>query len=265
MQSILFPQIDPIIFSVGPLAIRWYALAYVIGIVFGFLFLKKLNRLKPIVLCDNALDDIILFSVLGIVFGGRIGYFFFYNFEKIFSDPISIFFIWKGGMSFHGGLIGLIFAIFLLSKKHKFNFIKSLDLISCVAPIGLFFGRIANFINAELYGKVTDVSWAVIFPNSDGMPRHPSQIYEALLEGILLFVIMNFLVRKNNIRKKEGMLGGIFIVLYGLCRIFVEFFREPDWQLGYYLSYFTMGQILSLPMIIIGCYFIFRKVRIKKT
>ncbi len=264
MQSILFPQIDPIIFSVGPLAIRWYALAYVIGIVFGFLFLKKLNRLKPIVLCDNALDDIILFSVLGIVFGGRIGYVFFYDLEKFFFDPKTIFFIWKGGMSFHGGLIGLIFSLFLLSKKHKFNFIRSLDLVSCVAPIGLFFGRIANFINAELYGKITDVPWAVIFPNTSGLPRHPSQIYEALLEGILLFIIMNILVRKNNIRKKEGMLGGIFIASYGACRIFIEFFREPDIQIGYILNYFTMGQVLSLPMIIIGCYFIFRKVKISK-
>ena len=259
MQSILFPQIDPIIFSVGPISIRWYALAYVIGIVFGFLFLKKLNRLKPVVLCDNALDDIILYSVLGIVFGGRFGYVFFYDFQKYFFDPISIFFVWKGGMSFHGGLIGLIFSLFLLSKKHKFNFIKSLDLVSCVAPIGLFFGRIANFINAELYGKVTDVSWAVIFPYSDGMPRHPSQIYEAILEGILLFIIMNVLVRKNNIRKKDGMLGGIFITLYGCCRIFVECFREPDLHLGYFFNYITMGQILSLPMIIIGCYFILKK------
>ncbi len=264
MQAILFPQIDPIIFSIGPFSIHWYALAYLAGIIFGFILLKKLNRLKPVVLSDNALDDIILFSVIGIIFGGRIGYIFFYDLEKFFFDPKTIFFVWKGGMSFHGGLIGLIFALFLLAKKHKFNFIRSLDLVSCVAPIGLFFGRIANFINAELYGKITDVPWAVVFPNTSGLPRHPSQIYEALLEGILLFILMNILVHKNSLRKKEGMLGGIFITLYGACRIFVEFFREPDFKIGYILNYFTMGQILSLPMIIIGCYFIFRKVKISK-
>jgi len=264
MPAILFPQIDPIIFKIGSFSIHWYAIAYVMGIILGFVYLRKLNKLKPVIFNDNALDDIIIYAVLGIILGGRFGYIFFYSMDSFLSNPTILLQIWKGGMSYHGGMLGLIIALYFLARKHKLHFIRTLDLVTCVAPIGLFFGRIANFINAELVGRTTDAPWGVIFPYTNGEPRHPSQLYEAALEGILLFIIMSVLVRINSIRTKPGMLGGIFIALYGVIRIFIEFFREPDQHLGYYYTYFTMGQFLSLPMIIIGCYFIFRKAKLQR-
>jgi phosphatidylglycerol:prolipoprotein diacylglycerol transferase len=262
MQSILFPNFNPIAFSLGPISIHWYALAYIVGILGGYLHLKRINKLKPIVFSQKSFDDIILFSVLGIVFGGRIGYVFFYNFKKFLTDPIFLFQTWNGGMSFHGGVIGLIIAIYFLCKKHNLNFLRSLDLITCVAPIGLFLGRLANFVNAELYGRPTDIAWGVIFPNSDGIARHPSQLYEAFCEGIILFCIMNLLLQNKNVRSSPGKLGGIFLIFYSCFRIIIEFFREPDFQIGFLLDFFTLGQLLSLPMLLIGCYFVFRKAKI---
>lgn len=259
MLAILFPNISPIIFEVGFIKIHWYAIAYLLGIVFGYQLLKKLNASQHYVVPVVALDDIILFAVLGIIIGGRLGYVFFYDFDKIISDPKTIFFIWKGGMSFHGGTLGLIFSMFLLSKKHKFSFMKLIDMVCVVAPIGLFLGRIANFINAELWGRTSSVAWAVIFPNAGEIPRHPSQIYEALLEGVLLFVIMLICFSSNKIRSRPGMLAGIFLVGYSIARIFVEFYREPDYQIGYILTYFTMGQLLTLPMFSVGMYLLLRK------
>ncbi|MFI4983691.1 MAG: prolipoprotein diacylglyceryl transferase [Rickettsiales bacterium] len=258
MLAILFPHISPIIFQVGFIKIHWYAVAYLVGIVFGYLLLKKLNSSGRKVLSDVALDDIIMYAVLGIVLGGRLGYVFFYDFENFLDDPKRIFFIWKGGMSFHGGTLGLIISMFLLSKKHKFNFLQLMDMICVVAPIGLFFGRLANFINSELWGRTTDVAWAVVFPNGGDLPRHPSQIYEAILEGIVLFVIMLCCFRNKKIISAPGKLAGIFLVGYSFARIFIEFYREPDYQIGYLLEYFTMGQLLTLPMLAAGAYLILK-------
>lgn len=265
MLAILFPNISPIIFEVGFIQIRWYALAYLFGIVFGYLLLKKLNNVQRKVLPDVALEDVIMYAVLGIVIGGRVGYVFFYDFENFLSDIKKIFFVWNGGMSFHGGILGLIFAMYLLSKKHKFSFLKLMDMISVVSPIGLFLGRIANFINAELWGRATDVPWAVLFPHAGDLPRHPSQIYEAILEGIILFIIMLLSFKNKKIRAQSGKLSGIFLVGYSVSRIFIEFYREPDYQIGYLLNYFTMGQVLTLPMLLLGLYFILKnKSRLRK-
>lgn len=266
MLAILFPQIDPIFFQAGPLTIRWYAIAYLVGVVFGYLLLKRLDAGKHKIFPQNSRDDLIFYSVLGIIIGGRFGYIFFYDFFLIFSDPISIFFVWKGGMSFHGGAIGLTFSTFLYTKKYKINFLNALDLISIVVPIGLFFGRIANFVNAELYGRATDMPWAVIFPTGGNFGRHPSQIYEAILEGIVLFLIMLLAYKKLNYKKQPGKIAAIFLIFYSAFRFIVEFFREPDLHIGFIFEYMTLGQILSLVsfIIAIACYYRFSNIALVK-
>jgi phosphatidylglycerol:prolipoprotein diacylglycerol transferase len=255
-----FPNIDPIIFSIGPIAIRWYALAYITGILLGGYYIMFLNRKYKLKLVNkDIIDDFIFYAVLGIILGGRVGYTLFYNFSYYSEYPWQIFFIWQGGMSFHGGIIGLTLAMLLLCRKHKIKFLNFMDLVACASPIGLFFGRLANFANAELYGRPTDVAWGVIFPYSDGLARHPSQLYEAALEGLLLFLVMMYLVSKKPVRQKNGALSGVFLIGYGISRIIVEFFRQPDEQIGYIAEIFSMGQILSLPMIILGVYLIINK------
>lgn len=262
MLAIFFPHLNPIAFTFFGFEVYWYSFAYIFGILLGYALIKKLNSHKKPIFTAPALDDLLVYSICGIVLGGRIGYVLFYDFIKTINDPINLFMIRQGGMSFHGGAIGLILSIYILCTKHKINVYKALDLVVCVVPIGLFLGRIANFINQELYGRVTDVSWGVIFPLAGDLPRHPSQLYEAFLEGIVLFSVLIYLFYQTKLIKKPGSLGGFFLVGYGLARILVENYREPDAHLGYYFDIFTMGQLLSIPMLIIGGYFILRKPKV---
>lgn len=258
-MAITLPNLDPNIFSLGPIAIRWYSLAYIAGILLCLYFIKKQNN-KFFILSDEALDNWLLYAVFGILIGGRLGYVLFYNFEYYIQNPIKIFYIWNGGMSFHGGLFGSILSMYLFSKKYKIEFLALMDAISIVAPIGLFFGRIANFINMELYGRVTNSSLGVIFPNSDGLPRHPSQLYEAFLEGLVLFIIMISIYRFTKASNKRGIICGYFLLFYSIFRFIIEFFREPDMQLGEFdlIIKFTMGQILTLPTLILAIILFFR-------
>lgn len=245
---------SPILFDLGFIAIRWYSLAYIFGIIVGWWYAKKIIQDKFTVnnynLGPQNFDDLITYLVFAIIIGGRIGYIFFYNFEYFLVNPLSSFKIWEGGMSFHGALIGIIIATYFFSIKNKIKTFILLDLIACVSPIGIFLGRIANFINGELVGKVTDVKWSVIFPQIDMMPRHPSQLYEALLEGLLLFIILNTVIFRENY--KIGKCSCLFLIFYGTFRIFSELFREPDFHIGYIFDFLSMGTILSILMIIIG-------------
>jgi len=253
-MSLIFhiPEIDPIAFNIWFIAIRWYSLAYIFGILAALIFLKKANKNCQI-MSKKAEEDWLTWAILGIIIGGRIGYILFYNFNFYIEHPLEIVKIWQGGMSFHGGLLGVIFAMFIFCKKNQINFLKLTDTLSVIAPVGIFFGRLANFINMELYGRVTNSeNYGFIFSAIDNQKRHPSQLYEAFFEGILLFIILFFLRKWQNISKKTGILSGIFIILYSLARIFVEQFREPDGHLGFIAYNITMGQILSLPILIFG-------------
>ena len=248
-----FPDIDPIIFSLGFFHLRWYALAYLGGILLGWFLLKRITA-KPQDPIGNApLDSLINNGIIGIILGGRLVYVIFYNPVYFIDNPLKVFAVWEGGLAFHGGFLGMVAAIIFTAKRHQVSVIGLGDLIAIAAPIGIFFGRCANFINAELYGRVSDVPWAVIFPNTDGRPRHPSQIYEALLEGLLLFVIL-LIAWRMGARQRPGLLIGIFITGYGIARIIIENFRQPDVQLGFIIGGITMGQILSLPMVMIGAW-----------
>lgn len=256
-----FPAFDPVAFQIGPLAVRWYALAYLGGFIFGWLYAKRLTRKfqgRP-----NALDfdDFLTWAVIGVILGGRIGYILFYNFTEYLADPLAIFAVWRGGMSFHGGLIGMIAAILLFCRARSIPLLRFGDVIACVVPIGIFLGRIANFINGELWGRTADVPWAIVFPGAGPLPRHPSQLYEALLEGVLLFALLWLLARSPRVWNKPGILCGTFLLGYGAARLFVEHFREPDAQLGFLLGGLTMGQWLSVPMLAIGLILIFRPKR----
>ena len=254
----LIHNIDPVAFNFFIFEIRWYSLAYIFGILLGWYYAKKIiSKLKSNngnfrTLNSKDFDDLIPYLILGIILGGRLGYVFIYNFEYYTENLINILFIWEGGMSFHGGLVGVIFFTFIFSKKKNINTFYFLDIAAIVTPIGLFFGRIANFINAELYGKPTDVPWSIIFANIDNLPRHPSQIYEAFLEGIILFLLLNFFAFKKKIIFKHGLISGLFLTFYSLLRILSEFFREPDIQMGYLYLGTTMGQVLSLIMLLFG-------------
>ena len=254
---------SPIMIDLGLFQIRWYSMAYILGIALGWMYAKKI--IKKISKKDynfssikvSQFDDIIIYLVLGIILGGRIGYVIFYNFEYYSQNILEIFKVWQGGMSFHGGLLGVIIAIFMFTKNTKTNFFKFSDIVACVAPIGLFFGRIANFINGELFGTVSTLPWAVIFPNGGNVSRHPSQIYEAILEGFVLFFIINFLALKKNLILKTGYISGLFLIFYSIARIIGENFREPDMQLGYFFGHFSMGSILSCITFLVGCFIIF--------
>ena len=252
-----FPNIDPVIVSIGPLAIHWYSLAYVIGILFGWYYSLKLIEKFPIGITKKNIDEFITWAIIAIIAGGRLGYVLFYDPIKYFSQPLDILKTYEGGMSFHGAVVGLVIAIFLFSKKYKVSFLSLPDIVAAVAPVGLFLGRIGNFINGELYGRVSDVAWAVVFPNSDGQPRHPSQLYEAVAEGLVLFFITLIAIFQYNSLKFRGRTFGVFLTFYSLCRIFIEVFREPDFHIGFVWSNFTMGQILSLPMFVLGLYLMF--------
>ena len=255
-------NLDPVFIDLGIISIRWYSLAYIAGIFLGWWVGKKiiltLKIQHNIYISPSKFDDLITYLVFSIILGGRIGYIFFYNLSYYIENPFEIAKIWQGGMSFHGGLIGVILGTYFFCKKNKIQIFPILDVIACVAPIGLFFGRIANFINGELYGKITSAYWGVIFPEIDQFIRHPSQIYEAILEGLALFIILNKIIKKKNYT--VGTCSFIFLILYGSFRIFSEMFREPDQQLGYLFNVLSMGTLLSILMIVIGItIFYFRK------
>ena len=247
-------NLDPVLFDFGIIAIRWYSLAYLAGILIGWWLGKKIIVKKFQNISQKfdlrEFDDLVTYLIISIIVGGRVGYIIFYNPGYYISNPLDIIKIWEGGMSFHGALIGVISGTYLFAIKRKISSLFLLDIIACVSPIGIFFGRIANFINGELVGKATNASWGVIFPNVDMLARHPSQIYEALLEGIILFFILNIFIFKKNY--KTGSCSFLFLIFYGFFRIFSEIFREPDVQLGYLFNFFSMGTILSFLMIISG-------------
>ncbi len=248
---ITLPNIDPVAFSLGPIAIRWYSLAYIFGILFALFWLKKVNQ-KTNMMSAKALDDWLLWAVLSIIIGGRLGYVIFYNGQYFLYHPLEALAIWHGGLSFHGGLAGVIIGMALFCKKYKINSFQLLDTLAVAAPIGLMFGRFANFMNMELYGRVTDGNFGIIFPNAGNLPRHPSQLYEALLEGLILFIILFCLYNFSKMKEKFGALGGTFLAGYGCFRMLIENFRQPDEQLGFIFFHITMGQLLSLPLIIGG-------------
>src|SRR5690554_34817 len=254
-----YHNIDPVIFSIGDFHIHWYGLFYIITFVIGYIFIKINLRSKNAVITNDQYDTVLFLTLLGVIVGGRLGYVLFYNLGHYLRNPIKIFAVWEGGMSFHGGAIAVLALGYLFVKKHRLRFYPLADAVVPFAALGLGLGRIGNFINGELYGRVTDVPWAMIFPGTDGKPRHPSQLYQALLEGFLLFIILQILYYK---KLKEGIVFWSFIGLYGIFRFFIEFFREPDPQLGFLIFSLTMGQILCISMIIaavIGSYCLLKR------
>jgi len=262
MLTIPYPAIDPVLIEFGPFAIRWYALAYIAGLLLGWRYCVSMARRPPHVLDPPQLDDFLVWVTLGVVLGGRIGYVLFYNLPYYSQHPIEALKIWTGGMSFHGGTIGVVLAMFLFTRLRKIDFLRLGDILVCAVPIGLFLGRLANFVNGELYGRPTDVPWAMIFPADEArLPRHPSQLYEAALEGMVLFLLLFVLQRFTRARDYRGYLSGVFLAGYALARIVAEFFREPDRQLGYLVGGFTMGQLLSVPVLLAGAWLILRSRR----
>lgn len=254
MNGLAYPNISPVIFSIGVFDLRWYSLAYLFGIVAAWILVYRDIKKYALPIDRKSLDDTMFNVTLGIIFGGRIFYVLFYNFEMFLSNPLEIFALWHGGMSFHGGLLGVIAALFYSARKMKYPFLGLTDMFAPYAPIGLFLGRIANFVNDELWGRVSHLPWAVKFPSGGYLPRHPSQLYEAALEGLVLFVLLQVLWRHDWARARKGFVSGVFLSVYGFCRIVIEFFREPDAQLGFILPNVTMGQILSVPIFILGVF-----------
>lgn len=260
LAALPFPQIDPVIVQIGPLAIHWYGLGYIVGILFAWWYAKRLvtdTRLWPqgiLPMKPEDLDDFVVWAAVGVVVGGRTGYILFYDLPRYLANPLDIFAVWQGGMSFHGGMLGTILAMVLFARSRGIHAWSLLDVVAAGVPVGLGLVRVANFVNDELWGRVTDVPWAVEFPNGGMVPRHPSQLYEALLEGLVLFVVLRVLTHSRHKLGTPRFVGGAFICGYGLSRIFVEFFREPDAQLGYLLGtgWLTMGMVLSTPMVLAG-------------
>ncbi len=249
--TIPFPAINPVALAIGPFAIRWYALAYIVGLLIGWRYCLALSGRSPHLVRRQDVDDFLVWATLGVVLGGRIGYVLFYNPDYYFAHPLQALYVWHGGMSFHGGAIGVTIAIILFSRFRTIAIFAFSDIITEAIPIGLFFGRIANFINGELYGRPTDVPWAMIFPNGGPVPRHPSQLYEAFCEGFLLFLLL-FVAERRGGRERPGILTGLFLAGYAVARMSGELFRQPDPQLGYLIFGTTMGQLLSIPVLIAG-------------
>jgi phosphatidylglycerol:prolipoprotein diacylglycerol transferase len=255
-----FPAIDPVLISIGPIAIRWYALAYIVGILLGWLYVRALIRAErlwrgpaPLTVADY--DDFILWVTLGIILGGRIGYVLFYNPAYFAAHPLEILQLWNGGMSFHGGFVGCVLAVVAFARYRGISILSLGDLTCAASTIGLFLGRIANFINGELWGRPTDVPWAMVFPNGGPLPRHPSQLYEAALEGVVLFAVLFLLIRAGAL-KRPGVITGAFALGYGIARSICELYREPDAQLGFLWGGLTMGMLLSVPLMLTGIAFI---------
>jgi phosphatidylglycerol---prolipoprotein diacylglyceryl transferase len=258
--AIPFPAFDPVLVSIGPFALRWYALAYIFGILLGWLYARAIIRSDrlwggpaPLTVAD--FDDFVLWVTLGTILGGRLGYVLFYNPAHFAAHPAEVLQVWKGGMSFHGGFLGCVLAVMLFARARGIPMLSLGDITCAVGPIGLFLGRLANFVNGELWGRPTDVPWGVVFPGGGPLPRHPSQLYEAALEGVVLFAVLAFLIRNGALRR-PGLVIGAFALGYGVARSFAELFREPDPQLGFLWGGLTMGMLLSLPMVIAGLGFI---------
>lgn len=260
-----FPEIDPVIFQIGPLAVHWYGLAYVAGILIGWFYARRLamnnalwrNETPAVTL--QQLDDFLLWAAGGIVLGGRIGYILFYDLGSVLANPIRAIEIWNGGMSFHGGFLGTTLAMIIFARRNGIVRWSLFDIVAAVVPIGLFFGRIANFINGELWGRLSSMPWAIVFPTGGPFARHPSQLYEAALEGLVLLCVLAWFIYRRQALKSPGLVTGIFVLGYALSRIFVEFFREPDAQIGYLVGgWLTMGMLLSLPMALAGIWAIAR-------
>jgi len=249
-QFLQFPVIDPIIFSIGPIALRWYGMMYLIGFLVAMFLANRAADKSASEWTRDQVSDLLFYSFLGVILGGRIGYVLFYQWDYFLADPLYLFQIWQGGMSFHGGLLGVITAVYIFARKTNKSFLVVGDFVAPLVPVGLGMGRLGNFINAELWGRQTDVPWAMVFPtDSLQLPRHPSQLYEFFLEGVVLFIILYMVTRKP---RSLGLASGTFLIGYGVFRSIVEFFREPDAHLGLYFSFISKGQILSIPMILLG-------------
>jgi phosphatidylglycerol:prolipoprotein diacylglycerol transferase len=272
--ALTFPDIGPNVFppigpfeifglTLGPFALRWYALAYIVGLVIGWRYCVWLSKKRPVTITTLQLDDFLVWAIVGVIVGGRLGYVLFYQPSQYFADPATILQLWHGGMSFHGGTVGVILALILFARRNKIPFLALCDIVTAAVPIGLFLGRLANFVNAELYGRPADVPWAMVFPTDPAqLPRHPSQLYEAGLEGIVLFIVLFVLMQSESVRRRHGLVTGTFLAGYALARIVAELFREPDAFLGFIAAGTTMGQWLSLPMLIAGGVFVWRALRV---
>ena len=256
-----FPNLSPVAFAIGPFQLRWYALAYLVGILSAWFLTKRNIDKYKLGLTSAQLDDLVFYTTLGIILGGRLGYVLFYGRAYFWHHPAEILAVWHGGMSFHGGIAGVILALCHFAKKEKFPFLKITDIVALYVPIGIFLGRLTNFINDELWGRVTTVPWAVKFPSGGYMPRHPSQIYEALSEGVLMFIILNLLWKKEFVRNHYGIISAVFLIIYTASRLCMEFFREPDEQIGFILGQITLGQLLSVPFLLIGGYILFKSLK----
>ena len=254
-----FPAIDPVLIQIGPFAIRWYALAYITGLLIGWRYMLRFSREEGAGLRPKEVDDLLLWVTLGVLLGGRLGYVLFYNPAYYWANPVEALALWQGGMSFHGGLLGVVLAMAAFARSRRLKLLAIADPLARTVPIGLFLGRLANFVNGELYGRPSDVPWAMIFPaDADRVPRHPSQLYEAAGEGILLFALLWWLARKTDFRARPGWLSGAFCAGYGVARLVAELFRQPDAQIGFLVGGATMGQLLSVPLLAFGLYLMAR-------
>jgi len=253
------PSINPVVMSLGFIDIRWYSLAYIFAFILGSFIIKKLNSVSYRLISNDKIDKFFIWAIIGVILGGRVGYVLFYQTNLFFIKPTYILEIWNGGMSFHGGLIGMILSIYFFSLKYKIKFFYLSDLVSLVAPIGLFLGRISNFINTELYGRITDFPLAIIYPLIDNNPRHPSQLYEAFFEGVILFMILLFYFSNKPKQYIIGNISGLFLIFYSIFRFFIEYLREPDYHLGLVFYYFSMGQLLCIPFLFAGIWILVRK------
>jgi len=263
MTGIPFPEFDPVALHLGPLVIRWYALAYLVGFLGGWWYCtdlarRRLTRQPDARPTPDDLSDFLVWVIIGVILGGRLGNVFFYYPDYYLQNPLEIFMVWKGGMAFHGGLLGVVVAILAFAWNRGFSPVALGDLVSAAAPIGIFLGRLANFVNGELWGRPADVPWAMVFPRADALPRHPSQLYEAALEGLLLFLVLFWLARRPGVLERTGTLSGVFLIGYGITRSVAEFFREPDMYFGAGTVGITMGQLLSLPMVAVGLWLVWR-------
>lgn len=256
--ALAFPNIDPVLIEIGPIAIRWYGLAYVFGLLLGWRYMRRLADGPPEVTKKQDVDDFLVWATLGVIIGGRLGYVLFYQPVYFLYHPLAIFQTWSGGMSFHGGFLGVVIVAWIFVRRKGIDPLAFGDILACAAPIGLFFGRVANFINGELFGRVTDVPWGMVFPAGGPEPRHPSQLYQAALEGLVLFVLLFVLWRIEAVRRRTGLLIGVFLIGYAAARTFAELFRQPDAHIGFLAAGTTMGQLLSLPMLAVGVWLILR-------
>ena len=262
IPALLFPAFDPVAIAIGPIVIRWYALAYIAGIVIAWQVARRLVQRPPVAATPEQMDDFVTWATLGIILGGRIGYVLFYRPDILWTAPWEVLYLWHGGMSFHGGALGVIVAIAWFARRNHLPVLLFADRITSVVPVGLGLGRIANFINGELWGRTTDVPWGMVFPHAGPEPRHPSQLYQAAMEGVILLVVLQWIIRTPALRARPGFTSGAFLAGYGIARIAGEFFRQPDPQLGFLFAGATMGQLLSVPMVLVGAWLMARSRRV---